>query len=178
MPEPQPVQSSARPTKPWLEGGRRFLVCWLMSFSFGGFLLYAGAVVPLGSQLVGETTQGFVTQRVTVVLNVAVLVTCLGLVWDVWTNWSRRSPTATRWLMTLTGIIALCCGILWTLHPLMDRLLDSQELSVNQPVRFYRMHRIYLWVSAIQWASSLPALWILVNYSSSSSDSLTGSSDS
>ena len=46
-----------------------------LSLWWGGLTFYAGFVVPIGSRVTDATTQGFVTQRVTVWLNILALLT-------------------------------------------------------------------------------------------------------
>lgn len=142
---------------------RRFLLFFLWSFTFGGFLFYAGIVVPLGSSVVGVTTQGFVTRLVTDVLNASTAVTLLVLLWEAYAGRSRRGPMVNRILLVMTVVITVCCICLSTLHARLDALLDPTELAVNDSEHFYGLHRIYLWISTMQWLCSLPILWILVN---------------
>ncbi len=149
---------------------RRFFLFLLLSFSFGGFLFYAGVVVPIGSSVLGTTTQGFVTRLVTNALNAAVAVTLVFMIWEVFAGKHRRSASCNRWLSLWVAVISVCWLVLVGLHPLLDSLLDTEEFAVKQHSRFYGLHRVYLWVSTIEWLGSLPFLWILVNSPAGESD--------
>lgn len=147
----------------WLSQIRRFLALLLMSFSFGGFLFYAGVVIPIGSDEVGVTTQGFVTRSVTNYLNIATALTLLILAWEVYSGKHRRGEWGNRLFVVFVAGIAACWITLVILHPQLERMLDLEAKTVEMPERFYDIHRIYLWASSIQWACSLPLLWILAN---------------
>lgn len=142
---------------------RRFAVVSLLAFSFGGFVFYAGVVIPIGSSVLDTTTQGFVTRRVTHVINMAVAVTTLALLWECWAGWRDRQLGANLVLLVCTlGIAAACAALAW-LHPQLDGLLVEEEMDVTDVARFYAMHRIYLWLSTLQWLSSIPVTWIIIN---------------
>lgn len=138
---------------------RRFVVLLCLSFSFGGFLFYAGVVVPLASEVVGSTTQGFVTRKVTAVLNVSVAITLLATLGELWATRRLRGRGLNRSLGGVFTVAVLCCVTLFMLHPRLDRLLDPSELAVSDAISFYSLHRVYLWVSTVQWLCSLPLLW-------------------
>ena len=146
-----------------LEQFRRFLLFLLISFSFGGFLFYASTVVPLASQVVGPTTQGFVTRMVTRVLNFATLATMCVLAWEIAAGREFRAPSATKRLVIVGAFISTCCLTLFVLHYLLNGMLDPDQLSVEDSDSFYGYHRIYLWVSTFQWLASLDLLWTLAN---------------
>ncbi len=142
---------------------RRFLVFLTLAVSFGGFLFYAGVVVPAGTSVIGANTQGFVTQLVTRILNLSVLVTVLLLTWDIVVSLSHRSTAANRCLIVCTILIGLSCLTLIWLHQRLDSMLDAQKFAVLEDEAFYGLHRIYLWTSTIQWLCSLPVFWIFAN---------------
>ena len=146
---------------------RRFTLWMLLSFTFGGFLFYAGIVVPTGTSVLGTTTQGFVTRHVTRALNVSVLVTVAALCWDIYVQRIRRKRWATRSLTGAVAWIAITCGILWFLHGKLNAQLSDDEFAVLDGTQFYAMHRIYLWVSTLQWLSSLIVFWVLASEESS-----------
>lgn len=135
----------------------------VLAFCFGGFLFYAGVVVPIGTRVLGATTQGFVTREVTRVLNLAMLVCIAGIAWEIWAGRLDRSAAASRALTALAVLIAITCGILWWIHGQLDAQLSADEFAVNDPSAFYGMHRLYLWVSTLQWLCSLPVVWIIAN---------------
>ncbi len=142
---------------------RRFIVLFLLSFTFGGFFFYAGVVVPIGTSVLGSTTQGFVTRLVTKTLNAATVVTLLAVAGDAIIERTYRSRGENRVLMTCICLIAVCCVTLFWLHAKLDALLDPEGMVVNDSDIFYGMHRVYLWTSTLQWVCSLPVLWIVVN---------------
>jgi hypothetical protein len=66
-----------------LETFRRFVVIYAFLLWQGGFVVYGGVVVPIGSdQLGSDLAQGLITQRVSVWLNIFGVVWCLALGWD------------------------------------------------------------------------------------------------
>lgn len=142
---------------------RRFLVFLALAFSFGGFLFYAGVVVPAGTSVLGPTDQGFVTQLVTRILNLSVLVTLLLLTWDIVVSLRNRSPAANRCLVVCAILIGLSCLTLMWLHLRLDSMLDTEKSAVLDDEAFYGLHRIYLWTSTVQWLCSLPIFWIFAN---------------
>ncbi len=148
----------------------------IMSFTFGGFLFYASVVVPNGTRVLGPTQQGFVTRHVTQAMNVAHLVTIGVLLVDYWWARNRRRPSANRSLAVSIGILAACNATLFWLHTQLESHLDPNDFAVHQAEVFYGKHRIYLWVSTLQWLASLPVMWILANaeYSGSINQQMDG----
>lgn len=119
---------------------------------WGGLTVYAGIVVPIGTELIGSIEQGFVTQRVTNWLNIlATLVLCLSA-WNVFA--SHR-----RWLMATWTVIAISLVALIVLHATLDRMLDSTQHSISDSDHFYFIHRLYLWLTAVQWLAGIGLLW-------------------
>jgi len=134
------------------------LVLVLTSVAFGGFVFYAAAVVPIGSRVVGVTTQGFVTRQVTVVLNSISLAAVMVWGWELWASRRVRTRHRMRWYAIAITLVAVCTGIQFLLHVRLNRLLDPQELSVSDTVLFYGWHRIYLWCSTVQFCAWLVVL--------------------
>lgn len=142
---------------------RRFAVFLALGFAFGGFLFYAGVVVPIGTGELGPTTQGFVTRHVTKVMNFANLVAVALIAADGFAERNARS----RLQNTLLGIcglaiLSLTLAQFW-LHPQLESKLDPEEIAVLDPLAFYGLHRIYLWLSTAIWLLSLPVGWVFVN---------------
>src|SRR5947207_15713763 len=78
-----------------LELARRFLVLAAMAFWVGGFFFYSGVVINVGRHVLGShRMQGFVTQQVTVWMNVASLPALAIFLWNVLAT--RRDGL--RWL--------------------------------------------------------------------------------
>jgi hypothetical protein len=142
---------------------RRFSLILALAFSFGGFTFYAGVVVPIGGAAFGAAVQGRVTRQVTHVLNAATAVTVLLLAWDAAAGRAGRSRGATATLIACTSLVALCCVALVALHSPLESLMDAAAGSEIDHQRFYAPHRIYLWVSALQWLCMFPILWVVAD---------------
>lgn len=142
---------------------RRFLLFQSLALAFGGFLFYAGVVVPKGSDIVGVTTQGFVTQQVTNVLNLLATWAVLMLGWEYAAQARWRSVSANRILLFSICTIGLSVCLLFWLHQKLDSMLDPELMEVSDSSLFYLLHRFYLWVCTIQWMCSLLATWIVMH---------------
>lgn len=138
---------------------RRFLLLVALAFSFGGFSFYAAVVVPVGSAVLDSTSQGFVTRQVTHFLNAGQFVLLLILAWEI--RAGNQTKAARRQLLILCGILSLCCTGLIIAHPWLDSLLDAEAFSISHPEEFYFRHRVYLWVSSVQWLATLTLIWVL-----------------
>jgi len=139
---------------------RRFLVLTALFFWQGGFTFYASVVVPVGQQVFGHLRQGFVTRQVTVYLNLAGGVALLILFWDLLAArdsaaWRRRG----RWLMW-AGLFVTLLSLFW-LHARLDEQLVIKGRIIRDAEVFYPLHRLYLWISTVQWACGL--LYILLS---------------
>jgi hypothetical protein len=138
---------------------RRYLVLLTLLFWQGGFTFYAAVVVPIGAEVLGSAeAQGWVTRRVTDWLNLSGLAAVAVLSWDVA---ACRDPDARRrrlrWLAL--GLLAATLAVLFGLHPRLDALLDVSQGRIRDRPAFHGLHRWYLWVSTLQWACGLLALW-------------------
>jgi hypothetical protein len=131
----------------------RFLVLMALLFWQGGFLFYAAVVVPIGQQELGHRQQGFVTRRVTNYLNLsgAAALGILGI--DAAFADRARGRRLARTLSWLA--MAATLGWLAWLHLSMEAFLDLDTLGIRKPALFHGQHRLYLWVSALQWACGL-----------------------
>ena len=133
----------------------------LLAFAtwWGGFTFYASVVVPVGSEILGSSrTQGFITQVVTDWLNLAAAVTIFVIFLELWLNRRLRNRTHVFLEIGIAVGLLLCLTTLAYLHPKMDELISLAGETISDEARFYEIHRIYLWVSTVQWA--LGALWI------------------
>jgi hypothetical protein len=138
---------------------RRFLVLSALFFWQGGFTFYAAVVVPVGQQVFGHLRQGFITRQVTVYLNLAGTIALLILLWDV-----LAARDAARWRRTLlwamwAGMMLTLLGLFW-LHPRMDELLVPKGRIINDYDVFRARHRLYLWISTVQWGCALVYLFV------------------
>jgi hypothetical protein len=133
---------------------RRYLVVAAFCFWQGGFTFYASVVVPVGQEVFGHLDQGFITRQVTFFLNLSGVIACLILAWDLFGSGGQRGSgqvgRIALWLV-LVGALA----VLFRMHSQLDRLLDLDALVVADPGAFHPLHRLYLWVSTMQWAAAL-----------------------
>ena len=150
--------SSSTPPVTRLASVRRWLAFLLLSLWFGGFTFYAAVVVPTGSDILGRTEQGFVTQRVTGWLNVIGAVMILAVSWEMGyqITW-RKNKLATFALTIFSGALA----VLAVLHGYLGHQLSADTMTVENPGSFYQLHRIYLWLSSVQWLACLGLWWSL-----------------
>lgn len=138
----------------------RTLLLAVFAVWFGGFTFYAAVVVPQGTDVLGSSrTQGFVTQQVTHTLNMLGGI-AIGLMTLEWIMAAKtRAAGRRRGLGTSIVVIGLLWVSLLAIHPLLDALLEPLSQEVKDAERFYGIHRIYLWNSAIQWLASWA--WLL-----------------
>ena len=124
------------------------LAVWL-----GGFTFYGAAVVPVLHDVLDHWQAGGITRRVTDTLN-AVGAATLALWWlGAWLDRSR-GPAGPR--RARAGLLAACTATLTALvalHVVMDARLDAGRLR-----GFYPLHRLYLWISTLQWLAQLGLL--------------------
>jgi Na+-driven multidrug efflux pump len=134
---------------------RRYLALAALFFWQGGFTFYAAVVVPIGQDVLGShLLQGFITRRVTVYLNLAGAIALLPLVWD---TVGTRDPAAwRRWLRLLLWLaLAAALVALYRLHPILDQYLDPEYRDLSDRRAFRPYHRLYLWVSTVQWGCAV-----------------------
>lgn len=118
---------------------------------WGGLSFYAMVVVPIGSDVIGSTQQGFITQRVTQWHNA---ISCLFMVLLLVEAYRRRSLA-----LSLCGLLLLASNvglIVW--H---RRLTSLMFQSPSIPETFYDQHAVYLWITTIEWGIGLLTLCLL-----------------
>jgi len=129
---------------------RRFLLLAALLFWQGGFIFYTAVVVPIGTEeLGGARQQGFITRRVTHDLNLAgaVALAVFALELPLADPSSlRRFARRVFWL----GLV-LAQAALFYQHAYLDSLLRPAEMTVIDPSAFRPAHRVYLWISTVQW---------------------------
>ncbi|HEY7425804.1 MAG TPA: hypothetical protein VH682_16360 [Gemmataceae bacterium] len=140
---------------------RRFLVLAVLFFWQGGFTFYASIVVPVGQRVFGHLRQGFVTRQVTVYLNLAGAVALAVLLGDLLlaregAAWRQRG----RWFLW-AGMLA-CLLLLFWLHGRLDELLVTKGRLILDLEAFRGRHRLYLWISTVQWALGLLYLFLIL----------------
>ncbi len=130
---------------------RRCLVLAALMFWVGGFTFYAAVVVPVGRQAIG-TRQSEVTRPVTGYLNLAGAVSLVPFAWDA----ARcGDPCRRRRLLrwgTWAGMALTLATLLW-LHPVLSGQMRAGGSAAGPS--FHNLHRVYLWVSTVQWACGL-----------------------
>lgn len=140
---------------------RRFLVLQSLMLWQGGFLFYASFVVPAGTEQLGSAvTQGHITRLVTHSLN---LVGGIGLVILLWDWWMTRKLGPQSWLRLALWLLMLATMVAMVLlHQRMDTIMD-ESLDERPPREIFRpLHRIYLWLTTVQWAAALVySIWML-----------------
>lgn len=130
---------------------RRALAIVALSLWIGGVTFYGLVVVPLGGRVLGNAAaQGFITQAVTLRLNLIGLVALAVLVWNASRTRGRRGPLWITWSAMLITQAALLL-----LYPLLEALLDTATRSIVDHEAFYARHRVYLLVTAGQWLAAL-----------------------
>ena len=130
---------------------RRFLLLLAFAVWQGGFVFYAGVVVPTGTEVVGHFLQGLVTQRVTNALNVFGLLAHAAYLWELLATPGRKRV---RWALWAASLILL--GGLSAIHTVMDSLIGPVGVEGD----FRRWHIAYLWLSTGQWVIALVLLWL------------------
>ena len=129
---------------------RRFLLILTFAVWQGGFVFYAGVVVPTGTELHGHFGQGRVTQRVTNALNLLGLLAHAAYLWEL-----LAAPGRKRLNWVLWGISLMMLGGLAAVHPVMDSLIGPTGVEGDFP----NWHKLYLWLSTAQWAVAVVLLW-------------------
>jgi hypothetical protein len=128
---------------------RRFLVLAALLFWQGGFIFYTAIVVPIGTDELGALQQGFITRRVTHNLNISGAVALALFALDLLPadpSSLRRFARAALWLGLVLAQVAL-----FRQHAYLDGLLRPATMTVLDRAAFRPAHRIYLWISTVQW---------------------------
>lgn len=137
------------------------LLAWLFAYALwqGGFIFYSGAVVPLGAEVLeSDTMQGFVTQRVTNVLNVIGLAAVTLYFFLIWSNRMFRGQKTIPILYLILLITAIALPVL---HWKLDSQLIPDSVSIVEGRSFYRWHRVYMLVSIVQ---MFVAIWLTIHF--------------
>jgi len=135
-----------------------------MALWWGGLTFYALFVVPTGFEVLGgETEQGFITQRVSNIINLCGLVALAVLLGNVAAGWRSigrfaRFALAGTWLAMAAAQL-----VLMLVHPRLDALLDAGSHSIVEPSSFHRLHEFYLSVTTVQWSAGLAHLLTVIS---------------
>ncbi len=127
----------------------------LVAFAFwqGGFVFYAGVVVPLGASVWGDRTQGFFTRLVTPWMNVAGLVACGLFLVDALLSKTWRISRLVMALVMAMGVLGL-----FVLQSQISGHLDPETESIANHPLFRLKHQVYLWLCTVIWLISL--VWL------------------
>lgn len=137
---------------------RRTLLLVALLFWQGGFLFYAGVVVPVAADVFGShLQQAWVTRVVTNYLNAGGAVALL--LWACDFAATRAGRLAWLLWLALTGLLVA----LFALHAILDAHLDPDLGHVEDRPRFYTLHRWYLMASGLQWLAALVLLAVTVS---------------
>lgn len=137
----------------------RFLLLWnyllllVWASWWGGLSFYAIAVVPIATEQIGSTSQGFITREVTQWHNVLFAVVLALLLAEAI---RRRS-------VSLGGLFGILFGVgvgLFLDHSYLSKQMDPNQRTV--PEGFYADHAVYLWLTAIEWFLGILVLGWLV----------------
>lgn len=139
---------------------RRYLVVYSLMLWQGGFVFYSAIVVPVGTATLGSAAvQGAVTARVVEALHLLGLVSLGLLLWDMLAGADpvpfRRLARWSCWL-----IATLAHGLLLYFHLVLLSFMDPQRRYVVIHPPFYPIHRIYLWISTLQWIAI--SVWLFL----------------
>ena len=133
---------------------RRFLVMIALFFWQGGFTFYAAVVVPVAQEQLGHLRQGFVTRQVTVYLNLAGALALLCLAWDLLSVGDRAKGRLWGRYLAWVGMVAALIA-LQALHGTLNEQLVVKGRIIRDQELFHAQHRLYLWISTVQWACGL-----------------------
>ncbi len=130
----------------------RLVLVLALMFWQGGFTFYASVVVPVGSDFLGShVEQGWITRSVTNYLNLSGGVALSLWLIDIFavqtTGWHGRKVRFSLWCVMAATLVGLC-----VLHPYIDQYLDVERFVIVDRPYFHFLHRVYLYVSTIQWA--------------------------
>lgn len=133
---------------------RRFVVVAALMFWSGGFVFYAAVVVPIGTEILGGSTeQGFITRHVAKRINWAGVAALAMFAWDACSA-DRRWRRGFRWASI--GVMLACLIVLLWLHPHMEALMPAgKHDGFVDFEHFDDLHRVYLWTITVQWAASV-----------------------
>ena len=128
------------------------LILACFAFWFGGFGFYVSIVVPIGTEILGSARdQGVITQQVSFWLNVFGAIATAAMAWESIASWKNSPTSRRRWLLICVIFFGLMQGGLFYLHPILSEMFDVTELDISDEVKFYNLHRVYLWLSTFQW---------------------------
>lgn len=128
----------------------RWLALASLSVWFGGFTFYSAIVIPVLHDAIGGLESGSITGEVTNSLNAIGVGAVAAWWWLVAVERSVGERRARRArVVVLAATTAVLLGLI-ALHPVMDARLETGSLR-----NFYRLHKLYLIASTVQWVLNL-----------------------
>lgn len=140
-----------------------FRTILLASFAmwFGGFGFYVSIVVPIGTEVLGSALdQGMITRRVATWINVFSGIAFAMMLVESVLTWNQLRPFIRRAQLGLCLFMVVSLIGLVYLHFALDSMIDAADMRVADRETFYHLHRVYLWLSTIQWAAGWG--WLIV----------------
>lgn len=136
----------------------RFLTVIALAIWFGGFTFYSTAVIATSQKVLhSQLRAGLITQQVTNWLNWISLPTLAICCW----NWLAYRVQARRGWTFIMGValaaMALAQIALFPAHWTLDAQIIGRE--VGDEGQFFRLHRVYLVISTLQWCAALVYIW-------------------
>ena len=142
----------------------RILAIAVFSLWWGGFTFYSLVVIPIGQEVLRSHVKvGFITEKVTHQLNVIGLFTLSALLWNLLSAWRTSRPPLRLGLAGTWLVLAALLGVLFVLHPQLQRLLDHPAREVVDEPRFYGLHRVYHIVTTVQWLAALVHVFLALS---------------
>ena len=132
----------------------RSITLFLFSLWFGGFLFYSSIVISNAHAVVGDhETVGMITQRVTGILNLIGVPTIGFLFLNLIQEKKKLPGNKLKVSLILLSVITCCLIALFIFHTLMSQYIDPVKLELSEHKKFYRLHRVYLIISTVQFFS-------------------------
>jgi hypothetical protein len=142
---------------------RRLLVVAAYALWIGGLVFYGSVVIPIGTRIVGShTTQGFVTQQVTWVVNVLAIPALGVLVWNLAAEWRSAAPVSGGVLLCTWLLMVASQAALFVMHPALSRMLEPQGRTVLDQPRFDPLHELYIKTTAVQHLAAVVHLYFVL----------------
>ena len=130
---------------------------------WGGFTFYAAFVVSTGMNVLGNhVLMGFITQHVTVKLNI-ILVVVLAVNLTYLFAYKSALPFK-LWKLIVINLASMAFLLLglFLQHSYMDTFLDTETHKLINETYFYKLHRVYLLTSSVMWIQGIVHIhWFL-----------------
>jgi hypothetical protein len=129
---------------------RRIAVLAAFCFWMGGFVFYAGVVVPIARRTLNPPTQqAFITNQVSVVIHLAGALALVLMFADSQTACDPH-PRRVRWRRGLCLLLTAAHGLLVWAHWQISGQLDAGTGSIGPAENWYPFHRVYLLTATVQ----------------------------